>query len=83
MAGNNITIVGNITRDPELRYTPSGQANVQNAVAMNCRRRIPGPRDTSDWRTVTRWAAPKKPYVRRDRVALVETGGLFAGLARP
>ena len=34
-AGNNITIVGNITRDPELRYTPSGQANVRLGVAVN------------------------------------------------
>src|SRR5437763_9443894 len=25
MSGNNITILGNITRDPELRFTPSGQ----------------------------------------------------------
>ena len=33
--GNNITIVGNITRDPELRYTPSGQANVRLGVAVN------------------------------------------------
>ena len=34
-AGNSITIVGNITRDPELRYTPSGQANVRLGVAVN------------------------------------------------
>ena len=26
MADNTITVVGNITRDPELRFTPSGQA---------------------------------------------------------
>ena len=35
MSGNSITIVGNITRDPELRYTPSGQANVRLGVAVN------------------------------------------------
>jgi single-strand DNA-binding protein len=34
-AGNSITIVGNITRDPELRYTPTGQANVRLGVAVN------------------------------------------------
>ena len=37
MSGNSITIVGNITRDPELRYTPSGQANVRLGVAVNRR----------------------------------------------
>ena len=26
MADNSITVIGNITRDPELRYTPSGQS---------------------------------------------------------
>ena len=25
MADNSVTVVGNITRDPELRYTPTGQ----------------------------------------------------------
>jgi single-strand DNA-binding protein len=37
MSGNSITIVGNITRDTELRYTPSGQANVRLGVAVNRR----------------------------------------------
>ena len=26
MADNTITVIGNVTRDPELRFTPSGQA---------------------------------------------------------
>ena len=34
---SNITIVGNITRDPELRFTPSGQANAKFGVAVNRR----------------------------------------------
>ena len=37
MSGNNITVVGNITRDPELRFTPSGQANARLGVAVNRR----------------------------------------------
>ena len=37
MSGNSITIVGNITRDPELRFTPSGQANARLGVAVNRR----------------------------------------------
>jgi single-strand DNA-binding protein len=32
---NTITIVGNITRDPELRFTPSGQATATFGVAVN------------------------------------------------
>ncbi len=35
--GNNITIVGNVTRDPELRYLTSGTALAQLGVAVNRR----------------------------------------------
>jgi single-strand DNA-binding protein len=35
--GNNITLVGNITRDPELRFTGSGQAMVKFGIAVNRR----------------------------------------------
>ena len=50
MAGNNITIVGNITRDPELRYTPSGQANVRLGVAVN---RKWQDRNSGEWQEAT------------------------------
>jgi single-strand DNA-binding protein len=49
-AGNNITIVGNITRDPELRYTPSGQANVRLGVAVN---RKWQDRSSGEWQEAT------------------------------
>jgi len=32
---NNITVLGNITRDPELRFTPSGTAVVNFGLAVN------------------------------------------------
>src|SRR3989440_7680555 len=32
---NTVTVVGNLTRDPELRYTPTGQAVVKFSVAVN------------------------------------------------
>ena len=32
---NSITITGNITRDPEMRYTPSGVSKVSFGVAVN------------------------------------------------
>jgi single-strand DNA-binding protein len=44
--GNTVTIVGNVTRDPELRYTPSGQANASFGVAVNRRWMN---RQTNDW----------------------------------
>lgn len=34
---NNITILGNLTRDPELRYTPSGNAVAGFGIAVNRR----------------------------------------------
>ncbi|MGI9032313.1 MAG: single-stranded DNA-binding protein [Acidimicrobiales bacterium] len=33
--GNSVTLVGNVTRDPELRFTPSGQATASFGLAVN------------------------------------------------
>lgn len=35
MNGNSVTLVGNITRDPELRFTASGQATASFGLAVN------------------------------------------------
>ena len=35
--GNTVTVVGNLTRDPELRYTPNGAALVKFGVAVSRR----------------------------------------------
>jgi len=35
--GNTITVIGNVTRDPELRFTSSGQATVTFGLAVNRR----------------------------------------------
>lgn len=35
--GNTITLIGNVTREPELRFTPSGQANTRFGIAVNRR----------------------------------------------
>ena len=48
--GNTITIMGNVTRDPELRFTPSGQANTRFGVAVNRRWQD---RSTSEWQEAT------------------------------
>jgi single-strand DNA-binding protein len=37
MADNNVTLVGNLTRDPELRYTNGGQAVASFGLACNRR----------------------------------------------
>jgi single-strand DNA-binding protein len=35
--GNHVSIVGNLTREPELRFTPTGQATATFGVAVNRR----------------------------------------------
>jgi single-strand DNA-binding protein len=46
MADNSVTIVGNVTRDPEIRYTQGGQANASFGVAVNRRWQN---RQTNEW----------------------------------
>jgi single-strand DNA-binding protein len=46
MSGNAVTIIGNVTRDPELRFTASGQANTTFGVAVNRRWQN---RQTNEW----------------------------------
>jgi single-strand DNA-binding protein len=56
---NSVTVVGNITRDPELRYTQSGQAVVKLGLAVNRRWQN---RTTQEWEeqvsffNITAWA---------------------------
>ncbi len=42
---NRVVLVGNLTRDPELRYTPSGAAVTELGLAINDRRKGPN----GDW----------------------------------
>jgi single-strand DNA-binding protein len=46
MSGNSVTIIGNVTRDPELRFTASGQATATFGMAVNRRWQN---RQTNDW----------------------------------
>jgi single-strand DNA-binding protein len=50
MSDANITVVGNLTRDPELRFTPSGMATVRMGIAVNYRRRN---QQTQEWDETT------------------------------
>jgi single-strand DNA-binding protein len=40
MADNNVTVIGNITRDPELRYTTGGRAVTSFGLAVNRRYQV-------------------------------------------
>ena len=44
--GNTVTLIGNLTRDPELRFTPSGAANATFGLAVNRRWQN---RQTNEW----------------------------------
>ena len=46
---NQVTIVGNLTRDPELRYTPNGAALVKFGVAVSRRAKDDA---TGQWKDV-------------------------------
>ncbi len=48
--GNHVSIVGNLTRDPELRFTPTGQATASFGVAVNRRWQN---RQTQEWEEAT------------------------------
>ena len=47
---NTVTIAGNLTRDPEIRYTRDGQATVTFGLAVNRRWQN---RQTSEWEEST------------------------------
>jgi len=55
---NKVMIIGNLGRDPEMRYTPSGQAVTQFTVAVN--RNFKGAdgewQEETEWFRVVAWA---------------------------
>jgi len=48
--GNSITVVGNLTREPELRFTPTGQPTATFGLAVNRRWQN---RQTQEWEEAT------------------------------
>ena len=48
--GNTVTLVGNVTREPELRFTASGQAKAAFGLAVNRRWQN---RTTQEWEEAT------------------------------
>jgi len=77
MAGfSKITLVGNLGRDPETRYTPNGKLNVQFSLAVNKPFRDQGGQmqDRTSWFRVTAWGTLAESMVK-----LSEQGYLMKG----
>ena len=77
MSYNKITIIGNLGRDPELRYTPQGDAVCDFSVAVNDRKRDKAGewQDVTTWFKVTLWgkkAESASKYLTKGRKAYVE-----------
>ena len=51
MSLNKAMIIGNLGRDPEMRYTPNGQAVTQFTVAVNRNYKD----QTGEWKEETEW----------------------------
>ncbi len=77
-----VTIVGNVGRDPETRYTPSGAMNVNFSVATNRRWRDSSGQDQerTTWFRVTAWGRlaetldglTQRGFLTRGKQVLVE-----------
>ncbi len=78
MSFNKIILVGNLGRDPELRYTPQGTPVCSFSLATNERRRDKSTGDNNDittWFRVTLWgrqAETASQYLQRGRPVYIE-----------
>jgi|SRR5205807_3857293 len=78
MSFNKIILVGNLGRDPELRYTPDGTPVCNFSLATNERRRDPKTGENNDittWFRVTLWrrqAETASQYLSRGKSVYIE-----------
>ncbi|HEY3524178.1 MAG TPA: single-stranded DNA-binding protein [Candidatus Limnocylindrales bacterium] len=77
MSLNKAMIIGNLGRDPEMRYTPSGQAVTQFTVAVNRNYRDNNGewQEETEWFRVVAWAQLAErtaEYLRKGRKVYVE-----------
>jgi single-strand DNA-binding protein len=77
MSFNKIIAIGNLGRDPELRYTPQGDAVCDFSIAVNDRRRDKSGefQDVTTWFKVTLWrrqAENASKYLTKGRSVYVE-----------
>jgi single-strand DNA-binding protein len=77
MSFNKITLVGNLGRDPELRYTPQGTPVCSFSMATNERRKDKSGemQDQTTWFRVTLWgrqAETASQYLTKGRPVYIE-----------
>ncbi len=77
MSFNKITIVGNLGKDPELRYTPQGNAVCSFSMASNEKRRDKSGeyQNVTTWFRVTLWghqAENASKYLAKGRQVYIE-----------
>ncbi|OGC92007.1 MAG: single-stranded DNA-binding protein [candidate division Zixibacteria bacterium RBG_16_48_11] len=78
MAGvNKVILVGNLGKDPELRYTPSGQAVATFSLATNRKWKDKDGQmqDQTDWHNIVAWgrqAEIAKEYLKKGSPLFVE-----------
>jgi single-strand DNA-binding protein len=77
MSFNKITLVGNLGRDPELRYTPQGTPVCNISIATNERRKdkTGEMQDITTWFRVTLWgrlAETASQYLTKGRMVYIE-----------
>ncbi len=71
---NKVILIGRLTRDPELRYTPQGTAVCQITIAVNRRGVQPGQQDV-DFINVSIWSAQAEnvaKYMTKGRQMAIE-----------
>ncbi len=77
MSYNKIVLIGNLGRDPELRYTPQGDAVCDFSIAVNDRKRDKSGeyQDVTTWFRVTTWrklAENASKYLAKGRQVYIE-----------
>lgn len=76
MSFNKIILVGNLGKDPELRYTPDGTAVCSFSLATNEKRKIDGESQTiTTWFKITLWrhqAETAAKYLTKGRQVYIE-----------
>lgn len=77
MSYNKIIVIGNLGRDPELRYTPQGDAVCDFSIAVNDRKKDKSGEynDVTTWYRITTWrklAENASKYLAKGRQVYIE-----------
>ena len=74
---NRVILIGNLGRDPELRYTQSGQAVTNFSIATNekWRDKDGQPQERTEWHRIIVWGKPAEncaQYLQKGRIVYIE-----------